>query len=110
MAKSVGSAANNSSRRCFTWVKVMTPRVPRTPLPTKFAAAEKHTIYCLRARTFDIYSASGGIIYYRTVNRLLTVCLNYRDKGTIKLLRPRTEVLAELERLRRIRGQRTWQV
>jgi hypothetical protein len=28
---------------CFTFVKVMAPTVPRTPLPTKFAVAEKHT-------------------------------------------------------------------
>src|SRR5579871_6371753 len=43
MAKSVGSEANSSSRLCLTFVKVTTPAAPRTPLPTKFAAAEKHT-------------------------------------------------------------------
>src|ERR1700723_188665 len=42
MAKSVGSAAKSSSRRCFTFVNVTTPTAPRTPLPTKFAVAEKH--------------------------------------------------------------------
>src|SRR5580698_4339554 len=44
MAKSVGSEAKSSSRRCFTRVKVTTPIVPKTPLPTKFAAAEKHML------------------------------------------------------------------
>src|SRR5215475_6506284 len=42
MAKSVGSVAKSSSRRCFTLVRVATPPAPRTPLPTKFAVAEKH--------------------------------------------------------------------
>ena len=42
-ANNVGSDANNSSRLCFTFVRVATPIVPSTPLPTKFAAAEKHT-------------------------------------------------------------------
>src|SRR5579863_1522626 len=42
MANSAGSAAKSSSRRCFTLVKVTTPTAPRTPLPTKFAVAEKH--------------------------------------------------------------------
>src|ERR1700733_7422437 len=42
MAKSIGSAAKSSSRRCFTFVNVTTPTAPRTPLPTKFAVAEKH--------------------------------------------------------------------
>jgi hypothetical protein len=41
-ANSVGSDAKSNSRRCFTFVNVMTPTVPRTPLPTKFAVAEKH--------------------------------------------------------------------
>src|SRR5665213_1526858 len=45
MAKSVGSAAKRTSRLCLTFVKVTTPIAPRTPLPTKFAAAEKHTGY-----------------------------------------------------------------
>src|SRR5262245_23253090 len=42
MANKMGSAANSSSRRCFTFFKVATPPAPRTPLPTKFAVAEKH--------------------------------------------------------------------
>src|SRR5580692_1653048 len=42
MAKRIGSAAKSSSRRCFTFVNVTTPTAPRTPLPTKFAVAEKH--------------------------------------------------------------------
>ena len=51
--KSMGSDANNSSRLCFTFVKVTTPSVPRIPLPTKFAVAEKH-IY-LSHRGSEIY-------------------------------------------------------
>src|ERR1700722_5665871 len=43
MAKSAGSEAKSSSRLCFTLVRVRTPRVPKTQLPVKFAAAEKHT-------------------------------------------------------------------
>src|SRR6266702_4511531 len=42
MANNVGRAANRISRLCFTFVNVTTPMAPRTPLPTKFAAAEKH--------------------------------------------------------------------
>jgi hypothetical protein len=38
----VGKDAKSNSRLCFTFVNVTTPRVPRIPLPTKFAAAEKH--------------------------------------------------------------------
>src|SRR5579863_10090338 len=41
-ANSVGSDAKINSRLCFTFVNVTTPTVPRTPLPTKFAVAEKH--------------------------------------------------------------------
>src|ERR1700685_290930 len=43
MAKSRGSAAKSSSRRCLTRVRVTAPTAPRTPLPTKLAVAEKHT-------------------------------------------------------------------
>ncbi len=42
-ANNVGSDANSSSRLCFTFVRVTTPIAPSTPLPTKFAVAEKHT-------------------------------------------------------------------
>jgi hypothetical protein len=42
IANSVGSEANSSSRRCFTLVSVTTPTPASTPLPTKFAVAEKH--------------------------------------------------------------------
>jgi hypothetical protein len=42
LAKSVGSEAKRSSRRCLTLVRVTTPTAARTPLPTKFAVAEKH--------------------------------------------------------------------
>src|SRR5271154_7142394 len=43
----MGSAAKSSSRRCFTFDKVTTPTAPRTPLPTKFAVAEKHMAHLL---------------------------------------------------------------
>ena len=49
MANNVGREANSISRLCFTLVKVMTPMAPRTPLPTKFAAAEKHKVRHLPA-------------------------------------------------------------
>src|ERR1700685_4189676 len=42
MANRMGRAAKRISRRCFTRVNVTTPTAPRTPLPTKFAVAEKH--------------------------------------------------------------------
>src|SRR5580658_2789186 len=42
MANSRGSEAKSRSRRCFTLVSVTTPAEARTPLPTKFAVAEKH--------------------------------------------------------------------
>jgi hypothetical protein len=42
MANNKGKEAKSSSRRCFTLVRVTTPTAPRTPLPTKFAVAEKH--------------------------------------------------------------------
>src|SRR5580698_3352747 len=42
MANNAGREAKRISRRCLTLVKVTTPTVPRTPLPTKFAVAEKH--------------------------------------------------------------------
>src|ERR1700733_2945875 len=44
MANSVGSAANSTSRRCFTLVKVTTPIPAKAVLPTKFAVAEKHML------------------------------------------------------------------
>src|SRR5580692_7754317 len=42
MANNTGREAKRISRRCLTRVKVTTPTAPRTPLPTKFAVAEKH--------------------------------------------------------------------
>jgi hypothetical protein len=50
----VGSDAKSNSRRCFTFVNVTTPMVPSTPLPTKFAVAEKHMA---RPPPFEDYSA-----------------------------------------------------
>src|ERR1700751_5017839 len=48
----MGNVAKSSSRRCFTLVKVTTPTAPRTPLPTKFAVAEKHTARFLRREDY----------------------------------------------------------
>src|SRR5271154_1735695 len=42
MANKTGREAKRISRRCLTRVRVTTPTAPRTPLPTKFAVAEKH--------------------------------------------------------------------
>src|ERR1700728_3589294 len=50
MANNTGRAAKRTSRRCFTLVRVTTPTTPRTPLPTKFAAAEKHIARLLQSR------------------------------------------------------------
>src|SRR5208337_4444687 len=49
----MGSDAKSSSRLCFTFVRVTTPTAPRTPLPTKFAVAEKHTARLLVADDHD---------------------------------------------------------
>src|ERR1700728_795123 len=46
----MGNVAKSTSRRCFTLVKVTTPTAPSTPLPTKFAVAEKHIGGCSVAR------------------------------------------------------------
>src|ERR1700683_98226 len=54
MAKSAGSDAKSSSRRCFTLVRVTTPMAPRAPLPTKFAVAEKHMAHFLRSPVFFV--------------------------------------------------------
>src|ERR1700722_19455630 len=67
MANSVGSAANSSSRRCFTLVKVTTPIPARAVLPTKFAVAEKHMgnlpseNYTHRRGNLDIPRALSGV-------------------------------------------------
>src|ERR1700722_7791217 len=52
MANRAGSAAKSSSRRGFTLERVTTPMAPRTALPTKFAAAEKHMARFLRYPRF----------------------------------------------------------
>src|SRR5579863_7768971 len=81
MANSVGSVAKSTSRLCFTFVNVTTPTAPRTPLPTKFAVAEKHMArllvcenYTCRHRTQIIsYDAasdeSGGVGEHRLCPR-----------------------------------------
>src|SRR5580700_1280050 len=51
-AKRIGKDANINSRRCFTLLSVTTPTAPNAVLPTKFAAAEKHTVTHLR---LDVY-------------------------------------------------------
>src|SRR5271168_5598200 len=57
MAKSTGREAKSSSRRCWTRVSVTTPTEVRTPLPTKFAVAEKHM-----GRFLSCESYTRGII------------------------------------------------
>ena len=47
-----GNAAKSSSRLCFTFVNVTTPTAARTPLPTKFAVAEKHMARFLRCEHY----------------------------------------------------------
>jgi hypothetical protein len=78
MAKSVGSAAKSSSRLCFTFVSVTTPMAPRTPLPTKFAVAEKHTMSFLRCEDYtdcrgrqNIFDAAGRVALRITSSRPL---------------------------------------
>src|ERR1700686_4426731 len=61
MANSVGSEAKRTSRLCFTFVKVTTPTAPKTPLPTKFAVAEKHTACYLRRQDYTYYGAMQNI-------------------------------------------------
>src|SRR5208282_2750539 len=63
MAKSVGSAAKSNSRLCFTLVKVTTPTAPRTPLPTKFAVAEKHIARFLRCEDYTYHRGTQNIFY-----------------------------------------------
>src|SRR5271165_5369755 len=54
----MGSAAKSNSRRCFTFVNVTTPTAPRTPLPTKFAVAEKHMGRFLRCEDYTYHRAT----------------------------------------------------
>src|SRR5208282_1446479 len=63
MAKSVGNVAKSSSRLCFTFVSVTTPTAPRTPLPTKFAVAEKHTARLLRCEDCACHCRTQNISY-----------------------------------------------
>src|SRR5271166_2332284 len=62
MANSVGSAAKSSSRLCFTLVNVTTPTAPRTPLPTKFAVAEKHMACRLPCENYTYYLLGQNIL------------------------------------------------
>src|SRR5438105_3741315 len=63
MANSVGSAAKSSSRLCFTFVNVTTPMAPRTPLPTKFAVAEKHTARHLPCKDYTYRRGTQNICH-----------------------------------------------
>jgi hypothetical protein len=82
-ANSVGSDAKSNSRRCFTFVNVTTPMVPSTPLPTKFAVAEKHMA---RPLPFEDYSA------------VLTRPHRFEDEGRRVMLRPVEVLTCELAR------------
>jgi hypothetical protein len=62
MAKSTGNDANSSSRLCFTFVKVTAPTTPRTPLPTKFAVAEKHMADFLRCEDYTEHRETQNIM------------------------------------------------
>src|ERR1700758_4453024 len=70
MAKRIGSAAKSSSRRCFTFVKVTTPIVPRTPLPTKLAAAEKHMGRSLRCEDCTQRRKAANHFYHAAAREL----------------------------------------
>jgi hypothetical protein len=67
MANSVGSAAKRSSRRCFTIVNVKTPTAPRTPLPTKFAVAEKHTAVFSAVKDYTYQRGTRNIFRDATI-------------------------------------------
>src|SRR5450432_49779 len=79
MANSTGSAANRSSRRCFTFVKVTTPTAPRTPLSTKFAVAEKHTADFLRCEDYTNHRGTQSLLHgdgdRRSVSAKLIRCV-----------------------------------
>src|ERR1700674_3273539 len=83
MAKSIGSAAKSSSRRCFTFVNVTTPTAPRTPLPTKFAVAEKHKGCLLRWKHY---------ICWRRRQNISTVLGTESDSGDTSSNEFRVEV------------------
>src|SRR6202140_5047501 len=102
MANSVGSEAKRTSRLCFTFVKGTTPTAPKTPLPTKFAVAEKHTACYLRRQDYTYYGAmqnisrdaadsdlvGGGRIRYFDPEHLPTVILS-------EVAAPRSEAAAQ---------------
>src|ERR1700733_15609827 len=91
MANSVGSAANSTSRRCFTLVKVTTPIPAKAELPTKFAVAEKHMLglpcenYTHRRRNQAIPCSSFLWSPYRAIRDLPM----RRLSGTVSALKGR---------------------
>src|ERR1700761_8966256 len=92
MAKSVGSAAKSNSRRCFTFVSVTTPTAPSTPLPTKFAAAEKHMARLLR---YVDYTYRLRIAEKRTVREVLGRSI--RKNSSAELLPVKLSLARNLE-------------
>src|SRR5580693_5146069 len=101
MAKSVGSAAKSSSRRCFTCVRVTTPTAPRTPLPTKFAVAEKHIISD-RANAFncsgDRVARRRALIRAQDANRFLQG-RNFKHRGKVRRLQDAAEKSRRIHQL-----------
>jgi len=68
----VGSEAKRSSRRCLTLVSVAMPTAARTPLPTKFAVAEKHMLvavlglWMMIAQVLDeVRSCCCGVVVFK---------------------------------------------
>src|SRR5580658_7578876 len=64
----MGSAAKSNSRLCFTFVNVTTPTAPRIVLPTKFAAAEKHTACLPLAKITPIIAGRKGFFVMQRPN------------------------------------------
>src|SRR5215469_5374742 len=64
MAKSVGSVAKRSSRRCFTRESVAMPIPARTVLPAKLAAAEKHMERFLRCGKYMKWERRRSIFLF----------------------------------------------
>src|ERR1700758_1291487 len=92
MANSTGSDAKRSSRLCFTFVKVTTPTAPRTPLPTKFAVAEKHTARFLRCENYTYHRGTQKVSHDAViwVTRSATPELEPCHRVTQRALGPRS--------------------
>src|SRR5580692_7844061 len=97
MAKSVGSDAKSNSRLCFTFVKVTTPTAPRTPLPTKFAVAEKHTAIFsfVRLRSHQPFKVTRSDAPAKIVHPRST---KPKDIGRLTLLRRRESLARSIRK------------